>query len=55
MTANPTVVAPVENRATLTGRTRLDRRAAGIRAPRIMIGHRIDITVTATIRRAGDQ
>lgn len=41
--------------ATLTGRTRLDRRAIGIRAPRIMIGHQIDITVTATVRRTGDQ
>ena len=35
--------------ATLTAHTRLDRRALGIRAPRIMIGHQIDITVTATI------
>lgn len=36
--------------ATLTAHTRLDRRTLGIRAPRIMIGHQIDITVTATIR-----
>lgn len=35
--------------ATVTARTRLDRRALGIRAPRIMIGHAIDITVTATL------
>jgi polyisoprenoid-binding protein YceI len=40
--------------ATLTGRTRLDRRALGIRAPRIMIGRQIDITVTATVRRTTD-
>jgi len=40
--------------AVLTARTRLDRRTLGIRAPRIMIGHEIDITVTATIRRAGE-
>jgi polyisoprenoid-binding protein YceI len=36
--------------ATLTAHTELDRRALGIRAPRIMIGHQIDVTVTATIR-----
>jgi polyisoprenoid-binding protein YceI len=36
--------------ATLTAHTQLDRRALGIRAPRIMIGNHIDITVTATIR-----
>ena len=48
-------LSPQGRSATLTGRTRLDRRAFGIRAPRIMIGHQIDITVTATIRRSGDQ
>ena len=37
--------------AALTTHTWLDRRILGIRAPRIMIGRRIDITVTATIRR----
>ena len=37
--------------AALTAHTWLDRRILGIRAPRIMIGRRIDITVTATIRR----
>jgi len=36
--------------ATVTAHTRLDRRTLGIRAPRITIGHRIDITVTAAIR-----
>lgn len=41
--------------ATLTGHTRLDRRTLGIRAPRIMIGSEIDITVTAAIHRITDQ
>ena len=41
--------------ATLTGHTRLDRRALGIRAPKIMIGSEIDITVTAVIHRITDQ
>jgi polyisoprenoid-binding protein YceI len=36
--------------ATVTARTRLDRRDLGIRAPRFLIGHAVDITVTATIR-----
>jgi polyisoprenoid-binding protein YceI len=36
--------------ATVTAHTRLDRRALGIRARRIVIGHTIDITVTVTIR-----
>lgn len=45
--------------ATLTARTQLDRRALGLRAPKLMIGHQVDITVTATIhppghRSAGD-
>ena len=35
--------------ATVTAHTRLDRRALGIRAPAIMIGHAIDITITATL------
>ena len=34
--------------ATVTARTQLDRRALGIRAPKI--GHTIEITVTATLR-----
>lgn len=38
--------------ATLTAHTRLDRRAIGVRAPRIMIGHRVEITVSATIHPA---
>jgi len=41
--------------ATLTAHTQLDRRALGIRAPRIMIGHHIDITVTAAIRLTAPQ
>ena len=41
--------------AALTTHTWLDRRILGIRAPRIMIGRRIDITVTATIRRVPGQ
>src|SRR5262249_50217425 len=41
--------------AALTARTCLDRRVLGIRAPKIMIGRSIDITVTATIRQAPDQ
>jgi len=41
--------------ATLTAHTQLDRRALGIRAPRIMIGNHIDITVTATIRLTAPQ
>jgi polyisoprenoid-binding protein YceI len=41
--------------ATVTARTRLDRRALGIRAPRILIGHAIDITITATIRLTPQQ
>src|SRR5512142_1588754 len=38
--------------ATLTARTQLDRRALGLRAPKLMIGHQVDITVTATIHPA---
>jgi polyisoprenoid-binding protein YceI len=41
--------------AILTAHTRLDRRTLGIRVPRIVIGHEIDITVTATIRRTSDR
>jgi polyisoprenoid-binding protein YceI len=37
--------------ATLTGHARLDRRTLGIRAPWIMIGREIHITVTASIHR----
>jgi hypothetical protein len=39
----------------VTAHTRLDRRALGIRAPAIMIGHAIDITVTATLRLTAQQ
>jgi hypothetical protein len=38
--------------ATLTARTQLDRRALGLRAPKLMIGHQVGITVTATIHPA---
>jgi polyisoprenoid-binding protein YceI len=44
-----------EGSATVTAHTRLDRRALGIRAPGIMIGHAIDITVTATLRLTAQQ
>jgi len=44
-----------EGSATVTAHTRLDRRALGIRAPGIMIGHAIDITVTATLRLTTQQ
>jgi polyisoprenoid-binding protein YceI len=43
-------VSPHGESATLTARTQLDRRALGLRAPRLIIGHQVDITVTATIR-----
>jgi polyisoprenoid-binding protein YceI len=48
-------VSEHDRSATLTAHTRLDRRTLGIRAPRIVIGHAIDITVTAAIRRTTDQ
>jgi polyisoprenoid-binding protein YceI len=48
-------VSGQDGSATLTAHTQLDRRALGIRAPRIMIGHQIDITVTATIRLRAPQ
>jgi polyisoprenoid-binding protein YceI len=44
-----------ERSATVTARARLDRRALGIRAPGIMIGRTVDITVTATLRLPGPQ
>ena len=42
-----------EGSATVTAHTRLDRSDLGIRAPGIMIGHAIDITVTAALRLTG--
>jgi polyisoprenoid-binding protein YceI len=48
-------VSGQDRSAALTAHTWVDRRILGVRAPRIMIGHRIDITVTATIRRVPDQ
>jgi len=47
-------VSEQDRSAALTARTCLDRRILGIRAPRIMIGRSIDITVTATIRQVPD-
>jgi polyisoprenoid-binding protein YceI len=44
-------VSPQGESATLTARTQLDRRALGLRAPKLLIGHQVDITVTATIHR----
>ncbi|MGH3213440.1 MAG: YceI family protein [Trebonia sp.] len=49
--ADDAAVSSHDESATVTAHTRLDRRALGIRAPAIMIGHAIDITVTATLRR----
>jgi polyisoprenoid-binding protein YceI len=43
-------VAPDDRSATVIAHTQLDRRTLGIRAPRIMIGHVIDITVTAQMQ-----
>ena len=47
--SGPAEVAPRGRAAIVTAHTRLDRRDLGIRAPRIMIGRIIDITVTATL------
>jgi polyisoprenoid-binding protein YceI len=41
----------LDGSVTLVARTRLDRRAIGVRAPRLMIGRQVHITVTAIIRR----
>lgn len=43
-------VAVRDGAAVLVAHTVVDRRALGARAPRIMIGHRVEVTVTATIR-----
>ena len=53
--AGAATVAPHDRSATVTAHTQLDRRALGIRAPRIMIGHAIDITVTAALRLTARQ
>jgi polyisoprenoid-binding protein YceI len=45
-------VSGQDQEATLIARTQLDRRALGLRAPKLMIGHQVDITVTATIHPA---
>ena len=45
-------LAPRDRSAIVTAHTRLDRRALGIRVPRIMIGRTIDITVIATLHLA---
>jgi polyisoprenoid-binding protein YceI len=47
--SGPAEVAPRGRSAVVTAHTRLDRRALGIRAPRVMIGRTVDITVTATL------
>ena len=48
-------VSALDRSATVTAHTQLDRRALGIRAPGIMIGHAIDITVTAALRLTAQQ
>jgi polyisoprenoid-binding protein YceI len=53
--AGDATVSPDDRSATVTAHTQLDRRALGIRAPRIMIGHAIDITVTAALRLTAQQ
>jgi polyisoprenoid-binding protein YceI len=53
--AGDAAVSSHDGSATMTARTRLDRRDLGIRAPRIMIGHAIDITVTAALRLTARQ
>jgi polyisoprenoid-binding protein YceI len=63
LTARDTVLAVAgdvevtvgDRSATVTAHTRLDRRVLGIRAPRIMIGRTVDITVTATLRLSSPQ
>lgn len=47
-------ISAQDQEATLTARTQLDRRAIGLRAPKLMIGHQVGITVTATIRQPAD-
>jgi polyisoprenoid-binding protein YceI len=51
--AGDAAVSPHDRSATVTAHTRLDRSDLGVRAPAIMIGHAIDITVTATLRLTG--
>jgi polyisoprenoid-binding protein YceI len=51
--AGDAAVAPDDRSAIVTAHTQLDRRTLGIRAPRIMIGHVIDITVTAQMQVGG--
>jgi len=43
-------LASRDGAVTLTARTRLDRRDFGVRAPRLLIGTRVEVTVTARIR-----
>jgi polyisoprenoid-binding protein YceI len=45
-------VSRQDRSAIMTAHTQLNRRTLGIRAPRLMIGRTIDITVTATLRLA---
>ena len=52
--AEVTVVATIESASpgelTVRGTTEFDRRELGVRAPRFLIGRRIQVTVTATFR-----
>ena len=48
-------LSEADGSTTLVGRTWLDRRALGVRAPRIMIGRRVEITVSALIRPVDDR
>lgn len=45
-------LSTADGEVVLTATARLDRRTLGIRAPRIMIGRYVDITVTAVVRPA---
>jgi polyisoprenoid-binding protein YceI len=53
--AGDAAVSSHDGSATMTARTCLNRRDLGIRAPGIMIGHAIDITVTAALRLTARQ
>jgi len=48
--AGDAAVSSHDGFATVTAHTHLDRHALGIRAPAIMIGHAIDITIAARLR-----
>lgn len=42
---------PSADHLSVTGTARLDLRAVGIRAPRLLVGRRVDITISARLRR----